>query len=463
MDLLRSYLRADWSYRTSLREGYLAQLVGEFAQRAEHAIGSLVAGLAGLIVVLVPVLVLLVSQPVMTAVSAVGLLVIAVVLRPISSRHKRNAVVNARSVRELVARVSQTDRLSGEIVAFDVAEPVSDHLAQEVASSSRAVRTLRFVGRLVPSLFQYLALIAVVAMMAILLATGSAAIDDVAPLVLVLVRVLTYLRQVVQALQTSVELTPYVVTLEAATAELRDHPRQTGSRRPDEVRAIELVDVGYAHVPGQPVLRGVGLELRVGEVVGVVGPSGAGKSTLSHLLLGLREPTAGRVLVGGVDLREIDPGWWADQVGYVPQDNQLIYGTVAENIAFFREGLGRDGVEAAARRAHLDAEIAALPEGYDTLLGPGARDLSGGQRQRLGIARALALAPKVIVMDEPTSALDARSETLIRATLDEVRHDAAVVLVAHRPATLEICDRVLRVDDGTVTEVRAGAPTAVGT
>jgi ABC-type multidrug transport system fused ATPase/permease subunit len=159
------------------------------------------------------------------------------------------------------------------------------------------------------------------------------------------------------------------------------------------------------------------------------------------------------VLVGHVDLREIDPAWWAERIGYVPQDNQLIYGTVAENIAFYRSGVGHDEVVEAARRAHLDQELEALPDGYDTLLGPGARDLSGGQRQRLGIARALASSPRIIVMDEPTSALDARSEVLIRTTLEEVRESAAIVLVAHRPATLEICDRVLRVEDGRVTEL----------
>jgi ATP-binding cassette, subfamily B, bacterial len=459
-DLLRAYLRADWSYRSTLREGYLAQLAGEFAQRAEHAIGSLVAGIAGVIIIIIPVLFLLLAQPVMTAVSFVGLVLIAAALRPAASQHKKNALVNARSVGELSARVAQTSRLSGEITAFDVAEPVTHHLEQEITTSTRALRTLRFVGRLVPSLFQYIALFAVVGMMAVLLATGSAAIDDVAPLVLVLVRALTYLRQVIQALQTSVELTPYVTTIEAAIGDCRDHPRHTGHERPRTLPGVELVGVGYEYVPGHPVLRDVDLTLRVGQIVGVVGPSGAGKSTLSHVLLGLRQPTEGRVLVGEVDLQAIDPAWWADHVGYVPQDNQLIYGTVAENISFFRAGITPEDIVAAARRAHLDQEIDALPDGYDTLLGPGARDLSGGQRQRLGIARALLRRPRIIVMDEPTSALDARSEVLVRSTLEEVRESTAIVLVAHRPATLEICDRVLRVDDGRVDEISVEEPPA---
>jgi ABC-type multidrug transport system fused ATPase/permease subunit len=453
MDLLRSYLRADWAYRSSLREGRLAQLAGEFAQRAEHAVGSLVAGIAGMIIVLIPLLLLLVAEPVMTAATFAGLAAIAVVLRPFASRHKRNAVVNAHTMQELVTRVSQTDRLSGEITAFNVDEPVSASLEREVDASARSIRTLRFVARAVPALFQYIALTAVVVMMAVLLSVGSAAIDDVAPLVLVLVRALTYLRQVIQSLQTSVELTPFVTTLEAAIAENTSHPRLHGRERPLTLPGIELVGVEYAYGSGRPVLHDVDFTLGVGEIVGVVGPSGAGKSTLSHLLLGLRQPTAGKVFVGQVELREIDPAWWAERIGYVPQDNQLIYGTVAENIAFYREGMGRDEVERAARSAHLDQEIEALPDGYDTLLGPGARDLSGGQRQRLGIARALASSPRIIVMDEPTSALDARSEVLIRTTLEEVRESAAVVLVAHRPATLEICDRVLRVEDGRVEEI----------
>jgi ABC-type multidrug transport system ATPase subunit len=135
----------------------------------------------------------------------------------------------------------------------------------------------------------------------------------------------------------------------------------------------------------------------------------------------------------------------------VPQDNKLTRATVADNIRFFREGFSDEAVELAARRAHLHEDVLRLPDRYDTLVGPGERSLSGGQAQRLGIARALLAQPKLLILDEPTSALDARSEELIRQTLEELRGSTTLVLIAHRPATLEVCDAVLRIEQGRVT------------
>ncbi|MGZ4759004.1 MAG: ATP-binding cassette domain-containing protein, partial [Acidimicrobiales bacterium] len=156
----------------------------------------------------------------------------------------------------------------------------------------------------------------------------------------------------------------------------------------------------------------------------------------------------GTILVGSVDLADVDPRSWSRLTAFVPQENKLILATVADNIRFFRPGFSLEQVEAAARAAHLHDEITELPEGYLTLIGPSARGLSGGQRQRLGIARALLGSPELLVLDEPTSALDSRSEELIRVTLSELKGSTSVLLVAHRPATLEVCDRVLRIEHG---------------
>jgi ABC-type bacteriocin/lantibiotic exporter with double-glycine peptidase domain len=189
----------------------------------------------------------------------------------------------------------------------------------------------------------------------------------------------------------------------------------------------------------------------------VVGASGSGKSTLSALLLRLRAPTAGTILAGDVALADVAPAAWARLAAYVPQDSRLIRSSVADNIRFFRAGFSDDDVRAAARAAHLEDEILALPDGYATEIGPGARDLSGGQRQRLAIARALLQHPSLLVLDEPTSALDAHSEQLIGRTLAELKGGTTIVLIAHRPATLELCDRIVEVAGGTVRELPRAA------
>lgn len=183
-------------------------------------------------------------------------------------------------------------------------------------------------------------------------------------------------------------------------------------------------------------------------MVGIIGPSGAGKSTLVKLLLGVRDPSEGRVLVEGIDLREVDREWWTERVAFVAQDAQLFTGTVAENIRFFRHGIDDAAVRRAAARAHVLADVEALPEGFDTHLGERGSQLSGGQRQRLSIARAIAGGPDVLILDEPTSALDMRSEQLIRETLNELHGEQTVIVIAHRMSTLQQCDRLLVVDGG---------------
>src|SRR5262249_17350111 len=157
-----------------------------------------------------------------------------------------------------------------------------------------------------------------------------------------------------------------------------------------------------------------------GEVIGVVGPSGAGKSTLVQLLLRLREPTTGKMLTDGHDVRELSLDDWYRRFTFVPQEARLFSGTVGDNIRFFREDVDQAAIELAAKRAHLHEEIMAWPDAYDTPVGERGGQLSGGQRQRLCIARALADDPDVIVLDEPTSSLDIRSDALIRETLAEL-------------------------------------------
>lgn len=137
----------------------------------------------------------------------------------------------------------------------------------------------------------------------------------------------------------------------------------------------------------------------------------------------------------------------------MPQSSQVIWGTVRENISFHREWITEDDVLAAARRAHIHDDIMAWPEGYDTVIGQRANAVSGGQRQRIALARALADGPQVLVLDEPTSALDVRSEELVQASLEQIKQDTIVVLVAHRLSTLTVCDRVVVLMDGQVSAV----------
>ena len=188
--------------------------------------------------------------------------------------------------------------------------------------------------------------------------------------------------------------------------------------------------------------------LRRGTIVGVVGPSGAGKSTFVQLLLGLRDPTAGRITADGTDVRRFDAERWFARVSVVPQEPVLLATTVFDNIAFRRPGVTAAEVEEAARRAHVHEEIVSFPDGYQTQVGERGSQVSGGQRQRICIARALVGDPHLVVFDEPTSALDPQSEQKVQQALDELRERALVVVVAHRLSTLDRCDEIVVLRDG---------------
>ncbi|MDT0436983.1 MULTISPECIES: thiol reductant ABC exporter subunit CydD [Streptomyces] len=219
--------------------------------------------------------------------------------------------------------------------------------------------------------------------------------------------------------------------------------------------AFEDVTVRY---PGRArdAVAEVSFTVAPGETVALVGPSGAGKSTLLNVLLGFVRPSRGRVSVGGADLADVDPEQWRSRIAWVPQRPQLFAGTIAENVRLARPGAD----EAALRRALADAGAAgfvdALPEGAGTVLGEDGAGLSAGQRQRLALARAFLADRPVLLLDEPTAALDGATEAEVVAAVRRLTEGRTVLLVVHRPALLDVADRVVR-----LTEPRDGmTPTA---
>jgi ATP-binding cassette subfamily B protein len=218
---------------------------------------------------------------------------------------------------------------------------------------------------------------------------------------------------------------------------------------------VRFEHVSFAYADGRPVLQDLGLDIAPGETVAFVGASGSGKSTLVSLLERLHAPTAGRVLVDGVDVAGVTASSLRRQVGTVMQDVHLFHDTVLANITYGTPGATRAQAEAAARAAQAHEFIAALPLGYDTVLGERGAGLSGGQRQRLAIARALLKDPPILVLDEATSALDSESETAVQQTLKQLTRGRTTLVVAHRLSTIVDADRIV--------VLRAGRIDAVGT
>lgn len=216
--------------------------------------------------------------------------------------------------------------------------------------------------------------------------------------------------------------------------------------------AIRFEGVGFAYLPGEPVLEGIDLEIRAGEVVALVGASGAGKSTLADLLPRFHDPSEGRVTLDGRDLRSLRITDVRSLMGIVTQETILFHDTIRANIAYGRDDASQADVEAAARAAHAHDFIASFPEGYDTRVGERGVRLSGGQRQRLAIARALFRNPPILILDEATSALDTESERLVQRAVEELMHARTVLVIAHRLSTVQRADRIVVVEAGRIVE-----------
>ncbi|MCP4434773.1 MAG: thiol reductant ABC exporter subunit CydD [Actinomycetia bacterium] len=220
---------------------------------------------------------------------------------------------------------------------------------------------------------------------------------------------------------------------------------------------IEVRSLHYRY-PGaeKDALDGVDLSLEPGEVVAVVGPSGAGKSTLASVLLRFVEPTSGEALVDGQPLSGIDATQWRRRLAWVPQAPTMLAGTVADNIALGAPGADRAQIERAAQAAGADEFIAALPDGYDTVLGERGLRLSGGQRQRIAIARATIVDAPLIVFDEFTAHLDSETEAAVLDAARKLWRGRTVIVIAHREATIAAADRVVTLRKGAVSAGRAG-------
>jgi ATP-binding cassette subfamily C protein LapB len=207
------------------------------------------------------------------------------------------------------------------------------------------------------------------------------------------------------------------------------------------------------------VLKGVNLRVEPGERVVILGRIGSGKSTILRVLAGLYEPTQGRVEVDGLDLRQLDRADFRAQVGFVSQEPRLFTGSLRENVAMGRPGVDAAALAEVARLTGLDRVVDTHPQGWEMQVGEMGALLSGGQRQLVALARCLVTHPRILLMDEPTSSMDAQSEILFLRQLASAVGERTLVMVTHRPAVLELAQRVVVIDNGQV--VRDGPKAAV--
>ncbi len=445
--LLTSFLAAPWSVQSRDRSGRLQNTLSMITWSS-----SLLGNLSGMARGIVGLLILVGSAVVISPLAAGGILLMGVllsaVLRPLNRVVKRNARAQTELNKEISEDFGELSELAREIRLFGAEGAFEGRLVSSIQELGEGERRISILSGAVSPIYQGLALLLIVVALAVASQVGTADITVLGAVALLVLRSVSYGQQFNNSITSVNQASAALPLIDGLIDELQAVPRAHGDAELDRVAEVCLDAATFAYDEGEAAVDDVSVTLRSGEIVGVVGPSGAGKSTVAQLLLRLLETTGGEVRVNGRPIGEYSDASWARNVALVPQEPYLMHGTVLDNIAFFRPFVGRDEAEAAARAAGLHDTIETLDHGYETPVGRSTRNLSGGQVQRLGIARALAAAPSMIVLDEPTSALDQHSEAIVQATLESLRGKALVVVIAHRLTTLSICDRIIVMNGG---------------
>jgi ATP-binding cassette subfamily B protein len=449
--MIDAFFRASWTVQSQERLGHIQQLL---TYNCEN-VGNIALGMATGLQALLTVAALLAAAFLVNPIAATMVLVLGILLssalRPFNKWSRKASVHLSEDSHTMATLVTEYTRLTREFRVFGVEREATAGLHRSNEIAGMTFRKARLLLQLTPVVYQTLALLFVVCALAVVTGHTGTNPGSIAAVLILTIRSLFY-GSVIQS--TSQQLRFYGGFLENVKQELDrflQNPSELGAGELPTRFDINVRKVSFSYPDRGPVLKQVSFFVPGGSILGIVGRSGSGKTTLSEILLGIRQPTDGVALVGEVAAARIVKEDGVSPVGLVSQSPVLLQGSIAFNISFFR-GVPPEKIEAASRAAHLHEDVMAMPDLYETRVGEGGTALSEGQRQRLAIARALAGAPRLLILDEPTSALDGRSENLIRQTLSELHGRMTIVVISHRLGAVEDCDFLLVLDNGRVAD-----------
>lgn len=448
--LAEAFLFASWPVQQADRTGKLQELLTTFTNQGSQLVNSLTLGVSSTFSLIALLGMAIAVNPLGSLVVLGAALIFGSALRPLRAAVRRRGKGAANAGMQFASSLNGLSQLGQEVHIFRIQDQAATAVDELVTNSAEAERRLLFARSVVVPLYSTLAYLALVGALAGITLSNATNVAALGAVMLIMLRSLSYGQAIQNAYSSVAGSIPFVEQLKVELDRYQAGRQYDGKQPVGQIGDLVLDDVSFSYQDDQHVLDHLSLTIHRQEVVGIVGPSGGGKSTLVQLLLGLREPSSGGISAGGRPISEMSRNEWARKVTFVPQQAHLIAGTVADNIRLLRDGVSQEDIERAARLAHLSDDIAGFPEGYERPVGELGGHLSGGQQQRLCIARALVEHPEVLILDEPTSSLDVRSESLIRQTLAELREHMTIIIVAHRMSTLDICDRIMVIQDGEV-------------
>jgi ATP-binding cassette subfamily C protein len=455
--LFSAFMRAKWSFLVDRKAGELTSAITTECERLSGAF-SICLTVLGVIVVTViyialsllvawQVTIALIAFAVVAAVSMTKLYGITYAigqsLAPLNTEFQSDLMENFAGAKFIKATYSGVDRATARVAL----------LVRKLESAYTAANAIPGTVR---SLLEFFAFVSVACVLVVSSIWGGVAAANVFVVLALFGRLfprMTTMYAQLHHLNWNVHALDVVHALQSAADAQPERAGPAGAEQLTIGLPAALVVRGLDVTFGDyKALDGVDLRLPMPGLVAVVGGSGAGKSTLVHTLLGLIEPSAGSIELGANAFASTSLSAWRRAIGYVPQEAILFHASIRQNLIFANPEASAAEVEAAARRAHAHDFIMALPDGYETIVGDQGMKLSGGQRQRLGIARALLVNPVLLVLDEAMSALDAESEREILSTLEELRTQMGILIIAHRLAAVSSADLIYVLQEGRVAE-----------
>ena len=430
----------------------IQQLLAVWPQQVGSLMSTLLAHLSNALIMLVMLIIAFSSEPFMSLALIMVIAVMTAVFLPLRKLIAKESAVVMVTQRATADSVHQLSNLRVEGDTFDV----TSHLASDCSARFLDEANARFRSMmskaLVAPLYTGLTYLMVASILLVVARLDGLEMASLGPTFLIVLRSLGYGQGLQQAGSTLSTLNPLLETIRDAGARFELSRRRHGNKQLGEVHVVELKDVSFAYEgsTGSKIEK-VSLEVRRGDRVGIVGPSGSGKSTLVRLLLGVLEPSSGQVLINGTPLEDLRNSDRCQRITYVPQKVGTLTGAIAENVRFRRESITDEDVSWSLEMSDLAGEVAGFEDGGGTLLANSRDRLSGGQIQRLGIARALAGHPDLVIMDEPTSSVDRASERAIVNSLRSLPTSTTLVLVSHRLELLRDCSTLVVMESGRVT------------
>lgn len=455
-NLFEKILAANWTHLLKQKLGYLETILMIDVPNSANLLGQIAGGITFATGLVIYVFIALNISPIITFLTLALGLVFFLVFRPILLRIKTLAMERNRVVRETAHHVSENILGMKTVKTMMVEKAVGSRGREFFAILRKSTLKVPFLKSITNAAIEPVAVIFISAVLANMYKAGNfnpADLGALGAIIYLINRIFIYIQQLQRVTHVVSDFAPYlrsVVSYEQTAAGNREI--ESAGKPFVFSKGLMFQDVSFSYSEERPILSNLNLEIKKGEMIGLIGPSGAGKTTLVDLVLQLFTPKDGKILLDGQDAREIDLVDWRRHIGYVSQDIFLMNDTIAKNIRFYNSEITDEQIREAAKNANIHEFIESLPEKYETVIGERGVRLSGGERQRVVLARILVRKPDILILDEATSSLDNESEAQIQKVIKSLKGKITVLAIAHRLSTVMDSDKLLILEDGKLVE-----------